>query len=220
MDDAARVGTGQRIEDLAHQVQRDVDGVAALQREVVREVVARCVRKHGVEDPGRSLSRVDQRDDVRVVQERADFELAPESGDPQPGGIGLEPVVERQELDRDLLSGAALASAEHLREGAGADAIEELVALPERGIDVESAQAIVWSIHRRGGRPRRRVHHPARVVHRPLTPIGYAMLKSPLRASRVLLSMSDAGLRPDASPRQRRRARRRPRHLRRGSVSH
>jgi hypothetical protein len=76
--------------------------------------------------------------------------LPPESGDLKPGGIGLEPVVEGQELDRDLLSGAALASQEHLPEGAGADAIEELVAVPERRIDVDAAQAIVGSMHRRG----------------------------------------------------------------------
>ncbi len=79
VEDALRVGAGQRFEHLGQQPDRFTDGERALAREHPLERLTRDVREDRVELSRLGLARVDQRYDVRVRERGADPGFAAEA---------------------------------------------------------------------------------------------------------------------------------------------
>ena len=105
VDHAEVVGAGQSVEHLHHEVAGLGQPQHALAGEDVGQRLAGHEREHRVEQPCRGLPRVDEVDDVGVVQLGAQIHLAPEA-DRAPGGPRRIAQLEwPHQLDRDGLAG-------------------------------------------------------------------------------------------------------------------
>src|SRR5206468_5100633 len=123
----ARMGAGERVEHLGHQVARRLPAEAPLRRQYLPQRGARDILEDGVERTVFGLPRVDQAHDVRVGEFGAEPHLASEAGDlvlDVSGGV----APEAEDLDRDRLSGGPLAALVDPTEAAFAQLGEDLVA--------------------------------------------------------------------------------------------
>jgi hypothetical protein len=132
--DPARVRAGERVQHLAHQVQRRCRGERALDGQDVGQVPPRNVLEDGVDDLRGRLARIHQADDVRMTKVGAQLHLALEARDLQLDRVGVGAVVEGQDLHRHVLAGAALDRPVDLRERSRADPVEDVVPLAERAM--------------------------------------------------------------------------------------
>ena len=79
-------------------------------REYLSEVPARNVREDRVEQACCGLPRVDERDDIRMVELGAETHFAPKTLGPLRGFAGARVLVEPKHLDGDILPGGLLGS--------------------------------------------------------------------------------------------------------------
>ena len=101
----ARVGTGERIEHLCHQVARHSPFEPPFRRQDRPQRGARHVLEDGVEPAVFGRPGVDQAHDVRVRELGAQAHLAAEASDLVLDGLGRLPVPEAEHFDRDRLPG-------------------------------------------------------------------------------------------------------------------
>ncbi len=129
MDDPRVVGRGERARDVGEPRDAPRDRDAR-----VPDVGAERVTAHELHDDVRraaerlrllQLADVVHRDDARVREPRGGTCLAQEARAP----LGLHVAVDADHLDRDVAPEARIARAVHLAHPAGAQALEDLVAL-------------------------------------------------------------------------------------------
>jgi hypothetical protein len=134
VDDALRVGAGQRLEHLGQEPHGLANAELPVARERLLQRLAGDVGENGVELPFRRLARVDQAHDVRVGEIGANPRLAAEALDLAAGGF-LRPLARSEELDRDGLSRGELARLVDAAEASRPQLREDLVAFLEAGSD-------------------------------------------------------------------------------------
>jgi hypothetical protein len=131
VDDALRVGAGQRVEHLRHQPNGLANAEGSFARQGLLQRLAGDVLEDRVELPGLRLARVEQAYDVRMRERGADPGLAAEALG-LAAGRGLGPLAWTQQLDRHRLPRRELARLVHLAEAARPQLSQDLVAILEK----------------------------------------------------------------------------------------
>ncbi len=129
VDDAVPVGVVERVGDLA----RDPDGVGDRELLLAAQPVAQRLaldERHDVEEAAVRLARVEQRQDVRVLQIRRQLDLGEE-----PLGADHRGELGTHELERDLAVVPEILGQVYGRHSAGPDLAFDPVAVRQRALE-------------------------------------------------------------------------------------
>ena len=140
VDDAVAVRVVERGGDLAGDPDRVVDRELLLPVEPVAQRLA-LDERHDVEEEAVGLARVEQREDVRVLEVGGELDLGQEPlGADHGGELGT------QHLERDLAVVPQVLGEVHRRHAAGADLALDAVAVGEGGLEPVEQLGHVWTL--------------------------------------------------------------------------